>query len=133
WGLLALKADVFEIACVPQRVEIPLNRGLIVDVAGVGKNPAADGIGRNAAVAVNDDLGGYGLLRRKSSTEHKHKCQQTAASPGNFFTIECKRRRFPARRPPAPTLLPRCRLILRHAKNRLLPQLPGVWKTAIIR
>ena len=54
-GLVALEANVFEIAGVPQRVEIALQGGGVIDVADAGKNARLYGFDRNAAVAVDAD------------------------------------------------------------------------------
>jgi hypothetical protein len=54
-GSLALEADVLEIASVPQRVEVALNSGLIVDVTRMGEDMGANRLRRNTAVAVDFD------------------------------------------------------------------------------
>jgi hypothetical protein len=52
-----------KISRVPQGVEVAFQRRLIVYVARLGEHAGTDGFRRNAAVAVNDDLGDHVLLR----------------------------------------------------------------------
>jgi hypothetical protein len=54
--LFALEADIVEIAGIPQRVEVAFQGSLVVNVACLGKETGADGLGRDAAVTVNDDV-----------------------------------------------------------------------------
>ena len=54
--LLALNADVFEISGVPQRIEIALYGGWVVNVPGFCEDSRFDGFGGNAAVAVDPNI-----------------------------------------------------------------------------
>src|SRR5579862_8210447 len=54
--LLTGKAYVLKVARVPQRVEVALQGGRIVNITGLGKNAGADRFGGNAAVAADIDL-----------------------------------------------------------------------------
>ena len=76
--LLPFKADVFEIAGIPQGVEVALKAGGVVDIAGVGENPRLHGIGRNAPVAVDHDFSDQILLRPSSRTKKDEKTEQKA-------------------------------------------------------
>jgi hypothetical protein len=51
--LLALHADVLEVAGVPQGVEVAFQRGLIVNISWAGKDTGPNRICGNAAVAVD--------------------------------------------------------------------------------
>src|ERR1039458_3227128 len=55
-GLLTEELDVFEVARVPQGVEVAFQRGGIVNVPGLGEDAGLDGIGGNAAVAADINL-----------------------------------------------------------------------------
>src|SRR5215475_4586216 len=61
-GLLTLEADVLEVSCVPERIEVALQTGGVVDVARFGVNPSLDRLRGNAAVAVDYDFGDHVLL-----------------------------------------------------------------------
>ena len=52
----ALDAQVVEITGVPQGVEVAFQRRLVVDVAGLGEHAGTNGVGRDAAIAVDHDL-----------------------------------------------------------------------------
>ncbi len=55
-GVLALNAQILEIARVPERVEVALDRDGIVGVAGMGEHPGQDGFLGDAPVADDADL-----------------------------------------------------------------------------
>src|SRR6266851_1511404 len=61
--LLPEDLDIFEVACVPQRVEVALQAGWVVDVPGMSKNARPNGIGGNTAVALNVNFRDYVGLR----------------------------------------------------------------------
>src|SRR5581483_2325585 len=54
--VLALDAQVFEVARIPERVEVTLDRDGIVSIALMGKEPGEDGLPGNAAVADHANL-----------------------------------------------------------------------------
>ena len=60
--LLALKPDVLEIVGIPQRIEVAFQGSCVVNVAGTGENPGANGLGGNTPVAVNHNLRNKVLL-----------------------------------------------------------------------
>jgi len=65
-GGFALKANVFEVAGIPQRVEIALDRRLVIDIPRAREDVGTDGFCGNATVPV--DLNGahdVGLLLSK--------------------------------------------------------------------
>ena len=76
-GLLPFEADVFEVAGIPQGVEITLDCSLIVHIPGLGEDSGFDGIDRNAAVAVNPNVGDQILLaearRCKAATDTRNR------------------------------------------------------------
>jgi hypothetical protein len=53
--LFALKSDVLIVARVPESVEVALDGGGIVNVAGLAEDARLDRFGRNAAVAVDNN------------------------------------------------------------------------------
>jgi len=53
--VFALEAQVIEVAGIPQGVEVALQCGLVVNVAGAGKDVGTNRIRRNAAVTVDLD------------------------------------------------------------------------------
>jgi hypothetical protein len=53
--LLALKADVLKVACIPESVEISFDGGGVIDVAGFAEDASPDRVGRDAAIAVDND------------------------------------------------------------------------------
>ena len=55
-GVLALNAQILEIAGVPERVEVALDRNRIVSIAGMGEHPGQDGFLGDAPVADDADL-----------------------------------------------------------------------------
>ncbi len=59
-GVDALDADVFEVAGVPERVEVALDDGRVVQIAGAREEPGDDGFLGDAAVA--DDVRGAECL-----------------------------------------------------------------------
>src|SRR6266851_1749559 len=61
--LLPEDLDIFEVACVPQRVEVALQAGWVVDVPGMSKNARPNGIGGNTAVDLNVNFRDYVGLR----------------------------------------------------------------------
>ena len=82
--LLALEADVFKVAGVPQRVEVAFQGGFVVDVAGAGEDAGLDGFGGNAAVAVDLDLDYQILLaqtRRAQQENDQNSRQRTQSRP----------------------------------------------------
>src|SRR5689334_22738780 len=80
--VFALEADVVEVACIPERIEVAFQRLRIVNVARPGKHASSDGIGGYASLAVNVDLGNKRLLRAKSGTAEQkpEHYQQTQAA-----------------------------------------------------
>ena len=52
----ALKAKILKIAGIPQSIEVALDAGLIVNVAGTGKDSGFDAVSRNPAVPVNSNI-----------------------------------------------------------------------------
>ena len=48
----ARKLDVFEVAGIPERVEVAFQGGRVVNVSSFGKNAGADRVGGNAPVPV---------------------------------------------------------------------------------
>ena len=70
-ALFALKADVFKIAGIPQGVEVAFNGGVVIDIADFGEDSSFDGVGRNAAVAVNHDADDEVLLRGKRGNQER--------------------------------------------------------------
>jgi len=71
-GSFSLETDVLEKAGVPQGVEIPLDRALIVDVPWLGEDVGADHIRRNGTVPVDLDFGNHVRLL----SEDRGRCQQ---------------------------------------------------------
>jgi hypothetical protein len=69
WRLLALEPDVLEIVRIPQRVEIPLDCGLIVNVARTRKDAGSNGVGWDAAVAPNVNRRDDVLLSQSKGAE----------------------------------------------------------------
>jgi hypothetical protein len=67
--LLALEPDVLEIVRIPQRVEIPLDCGLIVNVARARKDASSNGVGWDAAVAPNVNRGNDVLLSQSNGAQ----------------------------------------------------------------
>jgi hypothetical protein len=61
-GLLALKPDILEVSRIPQRVEVTLDRRLIVYVADPAENSGLDGFLRNSSAAVNLNVNDQILL-----------------------------------------------------------------------
>jgi hypothetical protein len=55
-GVLALDAQILEIARVPERVEVALDGNRIVSIAGMGEHPGQDGFLGDAPVADDPDL-----------------------------------------------------------------------------
>jgi hypothetical protein len=68
-GLLSFKTNIFEVAGIPQRVEVTLDRSLIVDISGVGEDSCFDRFSRNAAITVNSYVGNYILLSHRPGAE----------------------------------------------------------------
>jgi hypothetical protein len=56
-SLFPAKPDILEITRIPQRVEIALQRGGIVNVARVGEDARLNRLGWNSAVSLDVDLG----------------------------------------------------------------------------
>ncbi len=85
-GVLTLDTQVFEIACVPQGVEVALDGDGIVGVADVGKESGEDGLLGNAAVANDpyliDGLTqlGKGCDCREQQRQEKHCASKTSGS-----------------------------------------------------
>src|SRR5579863_2619586 len=67
-GLFTRELDVFEVAGVPQRVEIALHGGRVVNIARFGKNTSPDGLRRDAPVTGDVDLGDNVVLRPGQAT-----------------------------------------------------------------
>ena len=86
-ALLALEADVLEITGVPEGVEVPLDGGGVVDVADFGEDAGFDGVGGNAAVAVDHDandevlLGGDGSNHERQSEQNEEAIPDGAVPP----------------------------------------------------
>ena len=55
-GVFALDAQILEIARVPERVEVALDRNRIICIAGMGEHPGQDGFLGDAPVADDTDL-----------------------------------------------------------------------------
>ena len=72
----ALDAQIVKITGVPERVEVTLQPGFIVRVAGLGKDTSANGIRGDAAVAVDHDLLHHVLLRLQEGCQKCKKRQQ---------------------------------------------------------
>src|SRR5690349_14682198 len=80
--LLALDADVFEVAGIPQGVEVALEPGGVVDIARVGKDASLHRVRGDAAIAVNDNLSDQVLLRPSPGTaENDERKDQPCAGP----------------------------------------------------
>jgi hypothetical protein len=67
--LLALEADVFEIARVPQGIEVTLQGGSVIDIARAGENPGLNGFGWNTPLPVNSNFDNHILLAQTSRTQ----------------------------------------------------------------
>ena len=61
-GLLALKPEILEVSRIPQRVEVTLDRRLVVYVTHPGEDSGLDGFLRNSPAAVNLNLDDQILL-----------------------------------------------------------------------
>ncbi len=61
-ALLALKADVLKVACIPESVEVAFDGGRVVDVAGLAEDAGLDRVGRDAVVAMDIDVDDEVLL-----------------------------------------------------------------------
>ena len=70
FGVFALDAEIVEVAGIPERIEVALDRDRVVGVAGVGKEPRQHGLFGNAPVADDPNridslrLSGPGRSRR---------------------------------------------------------------------
>ena len=95
--LLALDAQVVKVAGVPQGIEVALQRRLVVNIAGAGEHAGADGVGRDAAVAVDDDLFDHVLAAPKHVPSKKKTARKQQ--------IAVAQKRVPAARA-APRVLP---------------------------
>jgi len=88
-GVFALQAEIFEIAGVPQRIEVALDGNGIVVVADVGKQARQDGFFGDAAVADDADLvNGLGLLGKRSNAgqcDHQEDHQPTQTAERNVL------------------------------------------------
>ena len=60
---LAFEANVFKISGVPQRIEVALDRSLVVHITWMGKNMRFDHVRGNASIAVDLNFGDQILLR----------------------------------------------------------------------
>src|SRR6266404_108643 len=73
-----LNANVLEVVCIPERVEVALDSSRVVDVSGTSEDVGANCLGGNAAVAVDldsaDDIGL--LLGEKTASNAQHKQKQ---------------------------------------------------------
>ena len=65
-GVLPFEAKVVVVARVPERVEVPLHRLGIVYVPCSGEDSRPYGLGRNAAVPMNQHILDERLLRKKA-------------------------------------------------------------------
>jgi len=75
-ALLALKADVFKLAGIPEGVEIAFQRRRVVDVAHLGEDTGSDSFGGDAAVAVHLDADDQVLLAKRWEREQQQKGEQ---------------------------------------------------------
>jgi hypothetical protein len=80
-ALLALEADVFEVAGVPESVEVALEGGGVVDVANFAEDAGSDGVSGDAAVAVDLDADDEVSLA-ESGCDDEEDCDQ-AHKDGN--------------------------------------------------
>ena len=71
-ALLALEADVFKVAGIPESVEVALNGGSVVDVARLGEDAGPDRVGGDAAIAMNVDADDKILLADDGSGEKQN-------------------------------------------------------------
>ena len=71
--LFALEANVFEIICVPERVEVAFYGSLVENVTGAGEDARSHRLRWNAAVAVDYNFRDHVLLSgSKCATQHNH-------------------------------------------------------------
>ena len=80
-ALFALKADVFEVAGVPEGVEVALEGGGVIDVADFGEDAGFYGFGGDAAAAVNLDADDEVLLTGRRGGEKKHEQERQEGCP----------------------------------------------------
>jgi hypothetical protein len=74
--LLALEADVLEIAGIPQGIEVTLEGGRVINVARAGKNAGANGFGWNPTIAMNYNFYNYVLLAQTCRAQPQKAEQQ---------------------------------------------------------
>ena len=55
-ALFTLKTDVLEVAGIPERIKVPFNGSLIVDVSGLAENSSLNRVYRNAPIAMNFNI-----------------------------------------------------------------------------
>src|SRR5215467_594866 len=146
--LLALNADVFEISGVPQRIEIPLYGGWVVNVPRFCEDPRFDGVGGDAAVAVDPNihdevfLGQEGRTQKQQDQNQPWQCPAADYLPGppTRMTrgtypdwVDSDGARGPVRESRGKPTLRYCRASLLATKNCNYLRILGVWKTVIIR
>ena len=83
-SLFPRNLDIFEVSRVPQRVEVALQCGGVVDVAGLGENAGLDRLGWDAAVAGDVDFGDDIALRPSQARSARK--TSAAASPERHTT-----------------------------------------------
>ena len=82
--LFTLKADVLKVPGVPQGVEVAFDSGLIVYVADFAEDSGSYGVGRDAAVAMDDDANDEVLLaENRSSQKQKRRRNEAGYSRQN--------------------------------------------------
>src|ERR1700683_2215230 len=82
-SLFAKELDVFEVARIPQRIEIAFQRSGIVDVSRLGEDARPDGVGGNAPVAGWNNLRNHVRLRPSQACGCQYERDQHAAEPGH--------------------------------------------------
>ena len=87
--LLALDTNVFEVAGVPQGIEVALQGGLIVNVAFLGEDSGFYGVYRNATVPLYDDSGNDVFLSPEWTSCQKKTQQEPedAATRAHAFMV----------------------------------------------
>ena len=88
-GGLALNAQIVKISGVPQRVEVPFQGCLVVNIPGPGEHAGFDGLRRDAPVAADGNLDDHVVLlcragaRKDEKSEDKAYRDSTTAGPAN--------------------------------------------------
>ena len=89
-SLLAFDTQVVEISGVPQRIEVPFQRRLVVNVTGAGEHAGLDGVSRDPPVAMDNNFDYHIVLLCRAGAREKKKRQDkanhrygTTAGPAN--------------------------------------------------